>query len=387
MEIKPEKHLEELLDYLPEDEKVISSYHIGFYDIVTTTERVIMMRRFPKSFVEVLYDDIDSLEHLTRLRWRELSNGLIITAVGIMAYMYNKTVSLAAILKDMIGKYVPELSNVIPAEKTVLFLLVFAILLGAYHLLTFLPSLWGYFRISRKGRSPVMIHTSLTPAVKDLIRDIQAKMKEKDKEKSKPIIISAPTAVVEEDVKDRVQKKLVSSMRDLSDNAIVIITSQSKDHMEVVSSMLKVLIRDRKMGGVYISISRPYEYIMNAMAAVGLDSKDVYFVDCISKMAGKSDSKADNIVFVENPSSLEEVSMYLDRMMSKVVSKNKFLFLDSIDSLLIYNNDKSVKEFTHYIINKVRLENTAGIILSIEKKEAEDLIKTLVPMCDSEIKV
>jgi hypothetical protein len=44
-----------------------------------------------------------------------------------------------------------------------------------------------------------------------------------------------------------------------------------------------------------------------------------------------------------------------------------------------------VKEFSHFLINKIRLDNLAGIILSIEKKEAEDLVKTLSPMCDTEI--
>jgi len=386
--MKPDKNIEELLDYLPEDERIVSSYRLGVYDIMTTTERVILLRKFPKSFVEVLYEDIDSLEHLTRIQWGELFNGLAMMGIGAFAYTYNKTNGdLVALFERLSSSYLPELLRIIPADKAVLFLIVFLALLGAYHTANFVPSLWGYFRISRKGRSPVMIHTSLTPEVRDLIREIQAHVKEKAKEKAAPAAAAAPSGT-EEEGKGVVFRKLGSSMKGLGNNAIVIITSQSKDHMQVVSSMLKILIDERKMGGVYLSVSRPYEYIMSAMAAVGIDSKDVYFIDCISKMAGRAESKdKETIVFVENPSSLEELSMYLDRMLAKVSSKEKFLFLDSIDSLLIYNNDKSVKEFTHYIINKVRLEGTAGIILSIEKKEAEDLIKTLVPMCDSEIKV
>jgi archaellum biogenesis ATPase FlaH len=140
------------------------------------------------------------------------------------------------------------------------------------------------------------------------------------------------------------------------------------------------------MGGVYVSITRPHEYILNAMDDSGIPSTNLFFIDCISLMAGKQQEKLDNVVYVENPSSLEEVSMYLDRMLSKVGRERKFLFLDSLSSLLIYNTDKSVKEFTHFIINKIRLENIAGVILSIEKKEVEELVKTLNPMCDTEIR-
>jgi archaellum biogenesis ATPase FlaH len=78
--------------------------------------------------------------------------------------------------------------------------------------------------------------------------------------------------------------------------------------------------------------------------------------------------------------------MYVDRMLLKAKKPKKFLFLDSLSSLLIYNGEDSVKEFTHSIINKIRLDNIAGVILSIDKKGAEDLLKTLAPMCDREVR-
>jgi hypothetical protein len=167
-----------------------------------------------------------------------------------------------------------------------------------------------------------------------------------------------------------------------------LISSKSEDHTRVVSKTLDIFVNQHGMGGVYISVSRPYESIASAMKATNIPSNDIYFIDCISQMAGKGQRGGgdENVVCVENPSSLEEISMYLDRMLSKVQKPKKFLFLDSLTSLLIFITDKSVKEFTHFLINKIRLENIAGIILSIEKKEAEDLVKTLTPMCDAEIR-
>ncbi|MCX6695943.1 MAG: hypothetical protein NTU61_06575, partial [Candidatus Altiarchaeota archaeon] len=238
------------------------------------------------------------------------------------------------------------------------------------------------------SRHPVRVHTNLKPEVTKLIREIEEQMNRKVREKSAHT--GTPVGVIESEneANDRVYQRLLSGIKRLKNNMMLIITSPSKDHMTAVSSMLKILIRDREMGGVYISISRPHEYIVNAMSMENIESDDVYFVDCISKLGGRMDSKdGENTVFVENPSSLEEVSMYLDRLLPKVKSANKFVFLDSIDSLLIYNNEKYVKEFTHYLINKVRLSGIAGIVFSIEKKEAEDLIKTLLPMCDSQIKL
>jgi hypothetical protein len=172
------------------------------------------------------------------------------------------------------------------------------------------------------------------------------------------------------------------------DNRVVLISASSETHGRLVAGMLDVLVAKKGMGGVYISVSQPYEVILSTMEASGIDVKDIYFIDCISKMAGQSGQLAsDKVVFIDNPASLEEVSMHVDRLLAKVGKGKKFIFLDSLSSLLIYNDDKSVREFTHYIINKMRLEKMSGAILSIAKKEAEDLVKTLAPMCDAEIRI
>jgi tetratricopeptide (TPR) repeat protein len=185
-----------------------------------------------------------------------------------------------------------------------------------------------------------------------------------------------------------IREKLEARMKGMPDNTVILISSKSESHGQVVSEALRSLVNERGMGGVYLSFTQPYDAITSTIKSMGTSTDDIYFIDCISRTAGKPPhEKTENAVFVENPSSLEEVSMYLDRMLAKVESKKKFLFLDSLSSLLIYNTDKTVKEFTHFLINKIRLDGIAGIILSIEKKEAEDLVKTLTPMCDAEIRV
>ena len=101
-------------------------------------------------------------------------------------------------------------------------------------------------------------------------------------------------------------------------------------------------------------------------------------------MAGKVPENAGNAVFIENPSSLEQVSLYVDKMIAKA-PQPKFVLLDSLSSLLIYNDQTAVEELTHRIINKIRHEKVGGVILSIKQKEAEALTKTLAPMCDREV--
>ncbi len=180
-----------------------------------------------------------------------------------------------------------------------------------------------------------------------------------------------------------VMSKLIAGTRGVPEGKITLVVSKSENHGDAALGMLDILARQRGIGGVYLSVTQPYEVVKASSGA-----KDVYYIDCISRMAGKGvPEKSDDVFFVENPSSLEEMSLYLDRLLVKVKSEKKFIFIDSLSSLLIYNTDKSVKEFTHYMINKIRLENLTGVILSIEKREAEDIIRTISPMCDTEIRL
>jgi archaellum biogenesis ATPase FlaH len=183
------------------------------------------------------------------------------------------------------------------------------------------------------------------------------------------------------------RKQIDWSLETKGDKTVLLISSKSENHNQIVLSLLETLILKRDMGGVYITISRPSDSIIDTLDAKGVPSENVFFVDCISQMSGKlAGIKRENVTYVDNPSSLEEISMFLERLLVKIKGDGKFIVLDSLSSLLIYNSDKSVREFAHFIINRARMQNITAVILSIEKKEAEDLVKTLAPMCDSELK-
>ncbi|MBD3388870.1 MAG: hypothetical protein GF416_07365 [Candidatus Altiarchaeales archaeon] len=381
------KRLEELMDYLTADEKIISKYRMSVYDVVTTTERLILLRRFPPAFIEIGYEEINNLEHRTTILWNDLLTSIATLVLAVVIFVNERGFPFVEPINNIVGRYIPELANTLPTLLVVQVVMMLSTAASIIYFAKFVGSLSGYFRISRKNRAPVTIRTAMTPELKNLIREIEGQIKQVKERRLRPAPETAEAAPAAAKPEVDIKTELESRIRGLADNAVILISSKSEKHSEVVSNTLNMLVNEKGMGGVYISISRPYESITSTMATAGIPADDVYFIDCISRMAGKGHTETDeHAVFVENPSSLEEVSMYLDRMLGKVPSEKKFLFLDSLSSLLIYNTDKSVREFTHFLINKIRLEGVSGIIFSIEKKEAEDLVKTLSPMCDVELK-
>ncbi len=376
-------------DYLSNGEGVVSEHTVGLYDVLLTTDRVILQKKFPKSFHEVRYEDIHSLEHVTRINFSEILKAVVFFGLSVYAYILspsNGSDVLYNIIKNIFKNYLPEFKDM--PLSTIIYLLVGLLFaLGLLHLIMFLFSTVGTLRISIKDKPPIRIQTPLTQEAKNLIKTIEERITGV-KSATKPMAQLVTSAEGVTEVKDinKIRKQIEDEVKGLEKNAILVVSSKSEDHMIVVPSLLDLLISQKGQSGVYISISRPYEQIMKEMSKHGIIEDKLIFIDCISHMAGKVPEEKGNTVFVENPSSLEEIGMYADKLLMRL-PEPKFIFLDSLDSLLIYNDEKSVKEFAHFMINKMRLDNIGGVILSIEKKEVEGLIKTLVPMCDKGIKL
>ncbi|HHQ45155.1 MAG TPA: hypothetical protein ENN13_03355 [Candidatus Altiarchaeales archaeon] len=380
---------EDYSEYLMDGESVKNSYKIGLYTALTTGERLVFLKKIPKAIIGVEYDKITSVEHRTRILYNEAVSAIIFLALSYYVYSYDKTRDLATPLKAMMENYLPELSGILSPQIIIQGSVLLCAAVGLKHLFSFLPSLVGFLRIGRLNHAPIVIRSWQTPVIRQLIREIESSKIKSGREAKAPAYMPAPTvAATAPEKKLDVSETLKREFEGMAANSIAVINIESHHHMDTVSGLLDILVNKKRMGGVYISVTRPYDYILEALDKAKVKSNDIYFIDCISQMAGKVPTTTDkNIVFVENPSSLEEVSMYLDRLLARVGSHNKFMLLDSVSSLMIYNTEKSVKEFTHFIMNKMRLESLGGVVLSIEKKEAEELVQTLVPMADKEIRL
>ncbi|MDD5111447.1 MAG: hypothetical protein PHG85_02780 [Candidatus Altiarchaeota archaeon] len=180
-----------------------------------------------------------------------------------------------------------------------------------------------------------------------------------------------------------VERRLITELSGMSPTSIILVSVESSQHSDAVSALLRIVVTETGVNSTYISISLPYQQLMQVLAKNNVPPEKLSVVDCISRMAGQK-PEAGNAFFVEMPSYLEEVALYTERSLSQL-SEPKFIFLDSLSSLMIYNDAHSVEQFTHLLINKMRLEKFGGIIISIKQKENEALVKTLVPMCDKEI--
>ncbi len=183
------------------------------------------------------------------------------------------------------------------------------------------------------------------------------------------------------------EERLRQKLQGIEKGHITLILTMPADYFRSVLVVLDVLVNEKDCGGVYMTVSKPHAFISRVLERENIPTKKLFFIDFISCMAGEKVGARGNCIFVENPASLEEISMYAEELIEKLDTPEKFLLLDSLSTLLIYNNAQSVKKFSHFLINKLRMDGMSGIFVTLEDDASRDLTDTLIHLCDSVINI
>lgn len=182
-----------------------------------------------------------------------------------------------------------------------------------------------------------------------------------------------------------VSEKFIELAKRIRNKEIHVVLSDDKQYNKVNEILLTVMLKDEKLKCIYVSLNKEYKILSKKIQSLGIEDPSIYFIEGISKTVGKP-VKANNCTFLSGPHSLTELSLAINTAIN--TGKFDFLFFDSLNTLLIYNDLKTVEKFSHYIINKIRDNDLGSIILSLKNdKEAEKLIPILSLFCDECIDV
>jgi len=149
--------------------------------------------------------------------------------------------------------------------------------------------------------------------------------------------------------------------------------------------IIRYLTQEIKIPGVYVTLNKPYEKIKKILGKGKVDTRLIIFIDAITKTAGGKIKKLKECLFIGTPDNLSDISLAMDQAITSLPGKDKFLFFDSLTTLLMYNDVKTVGRFIHFLSGKMRIWKITGIIVSLQKKGNEDLINELTQFCDMKL--
>ena len=156
----------------------------------------------------------------------------------------------------------------------------------------------------------------------------------------------------------------------------------SANAFAVTASTMIPLMQMFEMGGVYISASRGAVEIIQAFEAIGVDVSNIHFLDLVSSgVLGGTDVPYNNITFIDSPIMLESILLRTLYTLRTVNNQRNFVFLDSVNALAIYNDDRMLAEYLHTFINTFRQRAVLSVILNVPDQTPPLVLANLDTYC------
>jgi len=179
----------------------------------------------------------------------------------------------------------------------------------------------------------------------------------------------------------RIQK----TFEELPEKFIILLLEKLKEYALVNARLIKHFC-DNNVPGIYVSTNKPLEVLLDSLERQNIKCKNVFFVDAITRMSGEDTVTGPNYAYVDSPKNLIDLSVAIETAATKIKSKEKFVIVDSLSTLLVYNKPGIVEKFVHSIAGKARAWKAKGIFLMVENKQ-DKVIKTIAQFCDQTIEI
>lgn len=176
------------------------------------------------------------------------------------------------------------------------------------------------------------------------------------------------------------EKKFKEELKDLKEY-IALATVSAKNYQETNLKIIKHLTEVDNIPGVYVTLNKPFSTLQNLFKKKRIDSRLIIFIDAVTDV-GRERQRKDNCLFIGNPENLSDISVAMDQAVRSIRGKEKFVFFDSLSTLLVYNKASTVARFIHFLATKMRSWQVKGIIISLRKESDKELINELSQIVD-----
>lgn len=174
-------------------------------------------------------------------------------------------------------------------------------------------------------------------------------------------------------------KKEVSSLKDY----ILLVTVDAKNYQKAAIDVVKILVNEQKIPGVYVTLNKPYEIMQRILMSNNIDTRLIIFIDATSNVEGAK--KIENCLYMGNPEKLSDMSVAMDQAIKALPTDEKFLIFDSLNTLAIFNKPSTVARFIHFLTGKFREWKIKGIIITLEKETEPALLDEITQFSDARI--
>jgi len=166
-------------------------------------------------------------------------------------------------------------------------------------------------------------------------------------------------------------------LRNLPEQFVILIVSTQEKYEDTNIEILKLLCNEQKLSGLYITIDHSYEITAKKLSKKGIDTDNLFFIDLITSTQEKIPRRTKNCF----------LGIAIDEAIHSAKNKQKFLFVESVSALLLYNTVGTVKKLEHFLAVRMRMGGLKGILISLHERTEMEIIPFLAEFCDKVVKI
>ncbi|MCX6699082.1 MAG: hypothetical protein NTV68_04010 [Methanomicrobiales archaeon] len=157
------------------------------------------------------------------------------------------------------------------------------------------------------------------------------------------------------------------SAETLKENRIQLLLADSRRLKQTNTAVIKELTSNG-YSVMLISVTFPNIVVRRTYETAGIDMSKIYVVDTVTKYSGGLAVPGDpNCKYISNPGNLTDIGIAITEWIKPLPGDKKCLFFDDISTMPLYSPSITISKFIHFITNKLRLFDVAGVFLAVEK--------------------
>lgn len=189
------------------------------------------------------------------------------------------------------------------------------------------------------------------------------------------------------------EKDIRKLLKELDQPKVILLKFQNVKHLdEEIAKIIKILVNEKHLKGIYVTIRNPSNYMIDIFKKNGIDVSMILFLDVISKYIYISTpgisipteintEEYKNVILLKSPVNLTELGLvFLEISASFRKNEKCFVFLDSLDALSLYIEKEKFLKFFHFLVSKLKLFRIIGVFSQVSDRE--DMIEDIKYLVD-----
>jgi archaellum biogenesis ATPase FlaH len=169
------------------------------------------------------------------------------------------------------------------------------------------------------------------------------------------------------------KKMELDLFKEIVNNKFLLILMEEEDYSMRLAEIIKSVERT-KTKICYVCLSKPYYEIVQDLHDMGIDDKNFFFIDVMSSHYSEPEPR-NNVAFVKSPDDLEVIKDAIRQSIEK--EKCSVILIDTISTLLIYQEKSSIVRFTHDLLSEREQENVKKLFIVFKEANHDVDRKTL----------